>query len=132
MLAAASSSSLLRSPVSTHLLLIFHRMGDNQNTDEQCSASIPKAIDNFIPEALIFNGKCGTSVEYILLIQNAYKLLTLKRIRYDDLAYEQCLSFKFLDNGNPQLITNVRNSTADLASLPTTVQSVQSSNYHHS
>ena len=96
-------------------------MGDDQNTDEQCSASIPKAIDNFIPEALIFNGKCGTSVEYILLIQNAYKLLTLKRIRYNDQADEQCLSFKFLDNGNGQLITNVRNSTADLASLPTTV-----------
>ena len=92
-----------------------------ENTDEQCSATVPEAMDTFIPQALIFNGKCRTSVEYILLIQNAYKLLTVKQVRFNDQAAEQCLSFKFLGNGNAQLITNLRTSTSDLANLPKTV-----------
>ena len=73
-----------------------------ENT-EQCSAKIPEAIDRFIPQALIFNGKCRTSVEYILLIQNAYKLISVKQIRLNNQAVEQCLNFKFLSNANGQL-----------------------------
>ena len=88
---------------------------------EQCSAKIPEAIDRFIPQALIFNGKCRTSVEYILLIQNAYKLLSVKRVRFNNQAPEPCLNFKFLGNGNAQLITNLKTSTSDLANLPETV-----------
>ena len=96
-------------------------MADIQNTDEQCSANVPEAVDEFIPQALVFNGKCRTSVEYILLIQNAYKLLTIKQVRFNNQAVEQCLSFKFLSNGNGQLVTNIRTSTSDLANLPKTV-----------
>ena len=65
-------------------------MADIQNTDEQCSANVPEAVDEFIPQALVFNGKCRTSVEYILLIQNAYKLLTIKQVRFNNQAVEQC------------------------------------------
>ena len=96
-------------------------MADIQNTNEQCSANVPEAVDEFIPQALVFNGKCRTSVEYILLIQNAYKLLTIKQVRFNNQAVEQCLSFKFLSNGNGQLVTNIRTSTSDLANLPKTV-----------
>ena len=96
-------------------------MADIQNTDEQCSANVPEAVNEFIPQALVFNGKCRTSVEYILLIQNAYKLLTIKQVRFNNQAVEQCLSFKFLSNGNGQLVTNIRTSTSDLANLPKTV-----------
>ena len=96
-------------------------MADIQNNDEQCSANVPEAVDEFIPQALVFNGKCRTSVEYILLIQNAYKLLTIKQVRFNNQAVEQCLSFKFLSNGNGQLVTNIRTSTSDLANLPKTV-----------
>ena len=88
---------------------------------EQCSAKIPEAIDRFIPQALIFNGKCKTSVEYILLIQNAYKLLSVKRVRFNNQAPEPCLNFKFFGNGNAQLVTNLKTSTSDLANLPETV-----------
>ena len=96
-------------------------MADIQNTNEQCSANVPEAVNEFIPQALVFNGKCRTSVEYILLIQNAYKLLTIKQVRFNNQAVEQCLSFKFLSNGNGQLVTNIRTSTSDLANLPKTV-----------
>ena len=96
-------------------------MAENQNTDEPCCASIPQAVDTFVPQALIFNGKCRTSVEYILLIQNAYKLLTVKEVIYNNQAPEQCLNFKFLSNRNGQLITNIRTSTSDLANLQNTV-----------
>ena len=96
-------------------------MAENLNTDEQCSATIPEAIDKFIPQALIFNGKCRTSVEYILLIQNSYKLLTIKRVRFNNQAAEQCLSFKFFGNANPQVLNDIKTSVSDLAQLPESV-----------
>ena len=94
---------------------------DHQNADQHCCSSIPAATDRFIPLELIFNGKCRTSVEYILLIQNAYKLLAVKQVRFNNQAPVQYLSIKFLSDGNPQLVTNIRTSTTDLATLPTTV-----------
>ena len=96
-------------------------MADNQNTDTPCSATIPEDVNTFIPQALIFNGKCRTSVEYILLIQNAYKLLTIKEVIFNNQASEQCLNFKFLNNRNGQLMTNIRTSTSDLGNLQNTV-----------
>ena len=94
---------------------------NHQNVDQHCCSSIPAATDRFIPLELIFNGKCRTSVEYILLIQNAYKLLAVKQVRFNNQAPVQYLSIKFLSDGNPQLVTNIRTSTTDLATLPTTV-----------
>ena len=91
-----------------------------ENTEE-CSAKIPEAIDRFIPQALIFNGKCQNADEFKQLVQLVYRLVAIRNVRVNG-DQKLTLNIKWIgSNTLGDLLANVRASTPDLANVQNTL-----------
>ena len=97
-----------------------------QQPNEQCTYNIPGGIDRDIPQELIFNGKCQTAEEYKQLVQQVYRLLTIRNVRVNGDVTE-CLNLRFIGAQlDGQQLNNLRQATPDLANLQTTMVGLHS------